>query len=122
MLSVTARDPNIMTTELKGFAPPKKHVWLDAKVEDIDPLFMRLGTICPIDDQFAGLTKMSPDNQLAWITKMNHGGGGGGITYADNGGGSQFIDHLKSGRFTVGGGYLVGAGESFAMTSKNLSG
>lgn len=108
MISATARDPNIVTTELKDFVPPRKNAWLDAKASDIDPLFMRSFIIRPLDDQIAGISKL--------------GHGSSGVAYAENGGGSRFIDHQKSGRFTVGGGYLVGAGESVAMTGKDLSG
>ncbi len=108
MLSTNARDPNIVTTELNGFVPPTKRVFLEAKAEDIDPLFMGSSIVCPLDDQIAGISKL--------------GHGSGGVAYAESGGGSRFIDHQKSGRFTVGGGYLVGAGEPVAMTGKDLSG
>ena len=72
MVSVTSRDQNIVTTELKKWVSPKKHEWLDAKSSDLDPLFMHTA--------LAG----QRDNQIAGITKMNHGGGSGG---GDRGGG-----------------------------------
>ena len=110
MVSVTSRDQNIVTTELKKWVSPKKHEWLDAKSSDLDPLFMHTA--------LAG----QRDNQIAGITKMNHGGGSGGISYHENGGGGQFIDQLKAGRFVGGSGYLVGAGDTVTSTGKDLSG
>ena len=110
LISVTSRDPHIITTELKKWGSLKKRAWLDAKVSDLDPLFMHTA--------LAG----QRDNQLAGITKMNHGGGSGGISYHENGVGGQFIDQLKAGRFVGGSGYLVGAGDTVTSTGKDLSG
>lgn len=106
-ISVTYRDPSIIRADLKRWLPPKRE-WLEAKSDDIDPLFM----IVASTDRSFGL--------IASTFKKEHGGGSGGITRDANGGGSSCIHQLKAGRFVEGGSYVAGAQSKTSPWGKNL--